>query len=163
MSNIPKSKRSESKLEVLHRAIKLRKHITLMLRVMYTQAQKRIEKLSSEKELDLDAIRAEKFSLVLIDDECRAVAGICRDLMSHLRNANTIWPTYKAEFEERRLEMDRAMCCCNELQSELQYIAEAVYSDINKFAPLVLDVQEEFNMIKKLRQADNRFLKDIKA
>ena len=157
MSNIPKSRRGESKLEALHKAAKLRKQITEMLRTLYRQTEKRIATMTGDEAYE------EKYDLVLIDDECRAVAKISRDLMLHLRNANTIWPAYKAEFDERRLEMDRAMCCCNALQSELQYIALSVYADINKFTPLALDIQREFEIIKKLRQADNRFLKDIKA
>ena len=58
--------------------------------------------------------------------------------------------------------MDRALVCCNKLQDELQYIAETLPSDKNKFMNIVLEVQAEFDMIKKLRQSDNRFLKTIK-
>ena len=63
-----------------------------------------------------------------------------------------------SEFEERRLEMDRAIADCNELQQELQYIAEVLPSDKNKFMNIVLEVDSLHNMIKKLRQSDNRFL-----
>jgi hypothetical protein len=66
-----------------------------------------------------------------------------------------------AEFEERRLEMDRALICCNKLQDELQYIAETLPADKNKYMNIVLEVQAEFDMIKKLRQSDNRFLKKL--
>ena len=64
--------------------------------------------------------------------------------------------------KERRIEMDRAMACCNALQDELQYIGECLYADLNKYTNLVLEIQKEFNMIKSLRQSDNRFLKDLK-
>ena len=68
-----------------------------------------------------------------------------------------------SEFEERRLEMDKAMECCNALQDELQYAGECLYADLNRYTHLVLEIQKEFNMIKSLRQADNRFLKNINS
>ena len=92
------------------------------------------------------------------DNVIELATGISR----HLRIANTIFPTYMSEFEERRIEMDRAMACCNALQDELQYAGECLYADLNKYMNLVLEIQKEFNMIKSLRQTDNRFLKNIK-
>jgi len=92
------------------------------------------------------------------DNVIELATGISR----HLRIANTIFPTYMSEFEERRIEMDRAMACCNALQDELQYVGECLYADLNRYMNLVLQIQKEFNMIKSLRQTDNRFLKNIK-
>ena len=43
MSNIPKSKRSESKLEALHRAYALRKKITAELMATFGYSQKKLE------------------------------------------------------------------------------------------------------------------------
>ena len=60
-------------------------------------------------------------------------ANFCQGIMEHLRAANTIWPTNISEFEERRLEMDRVLVSCNKLQDELQYIAETLPTDKNKF------------------------------
>ena len=89
------------------------------------------------------------------------VADFCQGITEHLRAANTIYPTYMNEFEERRLEMDRAMIACNKLQDELQYIAETLPADKNKFMNIVLEANDVFNMIKALRQSDNRLLKKI--
>ena len=87
---------------------------------------------------------------------------VAAELSGNLRSANTIWPTYMAEFTERRVFMDRALAACNVLQDKLQYIAEAVYADKNKFTALVLEIEALFKKIKSVRQADNRFLKEIK-
>lgn len=57
--------------------------------------------------------------------------------------------------------MDRALVCCNKLQDELQYIAETLPADKNKYMNIVLDVQNLFEKIKALRHSDNRFLKKI--
>ncbi|MBQ7544941.1 MAG: hypothetical protein IJT02_08360 [Synergistaceae bacterium] len=174
MSNIPKSKRSESKLEALHRAYELRRKITAELMATFGYSHKKLEahvqKLTSyvtdpeEREKMSKAIREleDGFDSWFIRRERDRVADFCQGITEHLRAANTIWPTYMAEFQERRLEMDRALVCCNKLQDELQYIAETLPADKNKFMNIVLEVQAVFDMIKALRQADNRFLKNIK-
>ena len=105
----------------------------------------------------------DNFSSWFIKRERDRVADFCQGITEHLRAANTIWPTNLSEFEERRLEMDRALICCNKLQDELQYIAETLPADKNKYMNIVLEVQAEFDMIKKLRQSDNRFLKKIQG
>ncbi len=174
MSNIPKNKRSESKLEALHRAYELRRKITAELMATFGYSQKKLEahvqKMTAyvqdpeEREKMSKAIRelADGFDSWFIRRERDRVADFCQGITEHLRAANTIWPTYMAEFQERRLEMDRALVCCNKLQDELQYIAEVLPADKNKYMNIVLEVQAEFDMIKALRQADNRFLKSIK-
>ena len=87
---------------------------------------------------------------------------ICCDIAQHLRGANTIWPTYRFEYKDRRGELNQALKCCNKLQDELQYIAESLPADKNKYMDIVLEVEALFNMIKALRQSDNRFLKHLK-
>ena len=103
----------------------------------------------------------EDFGSWFVKRERDRVADFCQGITEHLRAANTIWPTNISEFEERRIEMDRALVCCNKLQDELQYIAETLPADKNKFMNIVLEVQAEYETIKKIRQADNRFLKEI--
>ena len=134
MSEIKKSQRSESKLQTVHNAYKIRTAVTKLAENNFY------------------------FDLNKINEVINSACGI----NEHLRIANTIFPTYMSEFEERRLELDKAMSCCNVLQDELQYAGECLYADLNRFTSLVIEIQKEFNMIKKLRQTDNRFLKDIK-
>ena len=118
---------------------------------------------TEEREKMSNAIREAEdgFNSWFIQRERDRVADFYQGITEHLRAANTIWPTNMAEFEERRLEMDRALVCCNKLQDELQYIAETLLADKNKYMNIVLEVQAEFDMIKKLRQSDNRFLKKL--
>ena len=173
LSSIPKSKRSESKLEALHCAYELRRKITAELMATFGYSQKKLEahlkkmtehvQAPEEREKMSNAIREAEdgFNSWFIRRERDRVADFCQGITEHLRAANTIWPTNMAEFEERRLEMDRALICCNKLQDELQYIAEILPADKNKYMNIVLEVQAEFDMIKKLRQSDNRFLKKL--
>ena len=164
-----KSKKNES-FEVLRDAILIRKKIMYVLKFLALQSQKRFEILNNNlttaanDEAILKAkelIREERFNSWLIKEECRIVASKGAELTGSLRTANTIWPTYMSEFTERRNYMNKALAACNVLQDELQYIAEAVYADKNKFTALVLDIETLFKKIKSVRQADNRFLKQL--
>ena len=163
------SKKNEC-FETLRNALIVRKKVTEILRVLALQTQKRLETLISvlatatedKREEIQNQIREERFNFWLIKEECSLVASKGADLTGSLRTANTIFPTYLSEFTERRVFMDRALSACNVLQDELQYIAEAVYADKNKFTALVLEIDALFKKIKSVRQADNRFLKELR-
>ena len=135
---------------------KLEAHIQKM--TSYVQDPEELDKMSKTiREVE------DNFDSWFIRRERDRVADFCQGITEHLRAANTIWPTNMSEFEERRLEMDRALICCNKLQDELQYIAETLPADKNKYMNIVLEVQALFDMIKKLRQSDNRFLKKLQG
>lgn len=74
------------------------------------------------------------FDCWFIRRERDRVADFCQGITEHLRAANTIYPdpknpAFEAEVTERRIEMDRALICCNKLQDELQYLAEVLPAD----------------------------------
>ena len=137
---------------------KLEAHIQKM--TSYVQNPEEREKMNKAlREVE------DNFASWFIKRERDRVADFCQGITEHIRAANTIFPQPKnpaflAEITERRIEFDRALMCCNKLQDELQYIAEVLPADKNKYTNLVLEVQQLFDMIKKLRQSDNRFLKE---
>ena len=176
LSNIPKSQRPKSKLETLHKGYALRRRITAELMGSFAYSQRKQEEhitrmtshLQDEKEREEMSAKIrrleEDFSMWFIKRERDRVADFCQGITEHLRAANTIFPDAKnpafhAEFSERRIELDRALICCNKLQDELQYIAETLPADKNKYMNIVLEIQELFDMIKALRKSDNRFLR----
>ena len=124
MSSIPKSKRSESKLEALHRAYELRRRITAELMLTFGYSQRKLEahirKMTDfvqdpeEREKMCKTIREvqDNFASWFIQRERDKVADFCQGITEHLRAANSIWPTNIPEYEERRLEMDRAIVSC---------------------------------------------------
>lgn len=169
MSEIKKSERKESKLQTIHNAYMIRTAVTnLAENNFYITFSKIEEKINNRiKGLDeKEQIRIKENMYKFYKNQINRVSNNAIELATgisrHLRIANTIFPTYMSEFEERRIEMDRAMACCNALQDELQYAGECLYADLNKYVNLVLEIQKEFNMIKSLRQTDNRFFKNIK-
>ena len=104
----------------------------------------------------------ENFDMWYIQQERIRILNLMQNISGHMRAANSIWPEYWQEFIERRLEWDRALEECNKLQDELQYIAEVLPADKNKYMRIVLDIEALFKMIKSLRQSDNRFKKHLK-
>lgn len=173
MSDIPKSERSESSLETQHLVYALRRRITTELLTSFGYSEKKLEehvrkvtayiKDKEERKARQEMLLAmmQEFSMWLIEYERDDIADITREISRHLRQANSIWPNYYAEYIERRLELDRARECCNALQDELQYIAEQLPADKNRYTGIVLDIEEIYNKIGSLRQSDNRFLDDI--
>lgn len=169
MSDIKKSERKESKLQTIHNAYKIRMAVTKLAENDFYISRIKIDNIIFEKikkfpEENQEAIknRTYKYFEQQVIRSTNSAIELATGISRHLRIANTIFPTYMTEFEERRIEMDKAMSCCNALQDELQYIGECLYADLNKYTKLVLLIQQEFNMIKALRQSDNRFLKNIK-
>lgn len=174
MSEIPKSRRKESKLEVIHKAYRLRSRITNELICSFGYSQKKYEahlnkavrhiRDETEREEKKESLRKieENFDFWIIEKERDDILHYAKGIVNHLISANTIYPVNVLEYEERRLEMDRALVCCTCLQQELQYIAEVLPSDKNKYMNIVLEIQTIRDMIKGLRQSDNRFLRDIK-
>lgn len=128
MSEIKKSERKESKLQTIHNAYMIRMAVTnLAENNFYITFSKIEEKINNRiKGLDeKEQIRIKenmyKFYRNQINRVSDNVIELATGISRHLRIANTIFPTYMSEFEERRIEMDRAMACCNALQDELQY------------------------------------------
>ena len=176
LSNIPKSQRPKSKLEAIHKGYALRRRITAELMSSFAYSQRKHEEhiarmtshLQDEKAREEMSAKIrqleEDFSIWFIKRERDRIADFCQGITEHLRAANTIYPdaknpAFQAEISERRIELDRALICCNKLQDELQYIAEILPADKNKYMNIVLEIQALFDMIKALRKSDNRFLK----
>ena len=159
MSDISKSKRAYSNLEAHHKALEIRRKIAVELLASFAYSEKKLEEAVRKQTQHIQdpEHRAEAAQAIrnLVDD-------LCCDIAQHLRGANTIWPTYHFEYKDRRGELNQALKCCNKLQDELQYIAESLPADKNKYMDIVLEVEALFNMIKALRQSDNRFLKHLK-
>lgn len=158
-------------LEVLRDAMLIRKKATKILRVIAMQKAKEQLQLDEKLAKTEDQSEAAKiaqeisdraFEYELIKKDFDLIIKCCHEITGSLRNANTIWPAYMVEFTARRVFMDNAMGACWKLLDELQYIAEEVYADKNKFTALCLEIDTLFHKIKKIRQADNRFLKDLK-
>ena len=174
MSDVKVSKRKKSRLEAQHMSYTIRKRITAELMASFALSQKRIESYIRSMTKDIrdedEKNTIAEFIMKLEEDrdmwfikkERDEVLSLCKGISRNLRMGNTVFPEYFVEFTERRLRLDKAMEYCNALKDELQYIAETLPCDKNKYMNIVLDIEELFNYIKSLRSSDNRFLQKIK-
>lgn len=84
------------------------------------------------------------------------VDNIASSLTNNLRAANSTYPTTIREYEKRRDYQNNALVNCEQLIKELQRIINVFDVDINIYAPYILIIDKEINLIKKWRQKDNR-------
>ena len=138
MSDIPKSKRAYSNLEAHHKALDIRRMIAAELLASFAYSEKKLEAAIQKQTKHIQdperkaevaqAIRSleEDFACWFIKRHRDRVDDLCCDIAQHLRGANTIWPTYRFEYKDRRGGLNQALKCCNKLQDELQYIAESL-------------------------------------
>lgn len=131
--------------------------------------QKALDELKAKNEADItEALTGTVVKLeldkqiFLIKEEREEMLRLSREVPQYLREANTIYPMYYTEWTERRKLLDLAMASCNAIQDELNYVARNVLGDRNKYCQIVRGYEKCYNLIKRLRQSDNKLLPKIR-
>ena len=83
------------------------------------------------------------------------------DMMTAITRAYTIFATSKAEADERRLNQDRAIACCESLLKELELAIDILPVDANKYKQQVKIITEEIMLLKGWRKAENKKIKEL--
>lgn len=83
------------------------------------------------------------------------------DMMTAITRAYTIFATSKAEADERRLNQDRAIACCESLLKELELAIDILPVDANKYKQQVKIITEEIMLLKGWRKAGNKKVKEL--
>ena len=83
------------------------------------------------------------------------------DMMTAITRAYTIFATSKAEADERRLNQDRAIACCESLLKELELAIDILPVDANKYKQQVKTITEEIMLLKGWRKAGNKKIKEL--
>ena len=83
------------------------------------------------------------------------------DMMTAITRAYTIFATSKAEADERRLNQDRAIACCESLLKELELAIDILPVDANKYKTQVKIITEEIMLLKGWRKAGNKKVKEL--
>lgn len=125
-------------------------------------AEKNIPESEREEWISKKVEQELAFHEWFISRERDRVLDYSTGIINHLIEANTIYPVNRREWEERRLDLDRALQCCQCLMQELQFIAETIPVKREKYTNLVDEINSEFEKIKELRKSDNRLLKNLK-
>ena len=83
------------------------------------------------------------------------------DMMTSITRAYTIFATNRAEADERRLNQDRAIACCESLLKELELAIDVLPVDANKYKSQVGLITEEIMLLKGWRKSGNKRMKEI--
>ena len=85
------------------------------------------------------------------------------DMMTAITRAYTIFATSKAEADERRLNQDRAIACCESLLKELELAIDILPVDANKYKVQAKIITEEIMLLKGWRKAGNKKVKELEG
>ena len=174
--SVLKRKRNISKMEFYHNAIKLRLMITeFLLKDFGIKSRRRnlefakdvydiededveeIENILSAYDLKNSFI--DNFPSWLIDKERDYFMDLLRSLMKNICSANTIHITNKEEYYMRRNYQTQAICDCENLLQEMQYIIYVTHPNVEKYMPYVDIIEKEITLLKGWRKSDNKIMK----
>lgn len=131
-------------LTVRHFGIKSLEHVA---RIKYAFGKDRTEDLT-------------KYMFIMANCKNR-IDILARQIEANVRAANTIYPISINEYEQRRDYQNLAIVNCEQLISELQYIVNMFWVDLNKYRLYIEAIDRQIILIKQWRQSDNRLKKYV--
>lgn len=168
-------KRKLSELKFYDNAIRLRRSMTYLL--MRDLGAKRgvrdIQWMAKDlppQDADLLLAVAERNGLKRFETEWPSwvieklrdnIWTLLTDMMTAITRAYTIFATSKAEADERRLNQDRAIACCESLLKELELAIDILPVDANKYKAQVKLITEEIMLLKGWRKSGNKKRKEL--
>ena len=182
MSSVPKSRREDHDFMASHNLREIRKRITELAVNDFGYDKDRLEEkikkfedgLNIEPERKKEIVermrkKNESYYADFVDEETKETRAILRKVVQEFELGNSIFPsgdTKYMEFCEKRKHLDEAIGWLFCLKQELQYIAETLPGDKNRFVSLAGDpnngggeIEKEISLIKGVRRAANKFLK----
>ena len=182
MSSVPKSRREDHDFMASHNLREIRKRITELAVNDFGYDKDRLEEkikkfedgLNIEPERKKEIVermrkKNESYYADFVEEETKETRAILRKVVQEFELGNSIFPsgdTKYMEFCEKRKHLDEAIGWLFCLKQELQYIAETLPGDKNRFASLAGDpnndggeIEKEISLIKGVRRAANKFLK----
>lgn len=78
------------------------------------------------------------------------------ELGTYIRIANSIYPIYQSELEERRLTQEKAIGLCFDLLTKYQLAMHTLKVPDNKYTDEIKHLIHEINCLKKWRTSDNK-------
>ena len=178
MSNVPKGRQKQSRFEAEHHWFRLRDEVTKLILEDFGFSEekylKQIEKFrewhrndpNCEEQVQRMAMRCEAFRKWYIDEEGRAILQLMRNIEREFTTGNSIYPSDTParliEFFTRRQHINRAIGLSYTLKQEIQYAIRTLPVDINKCERFAVAIDEQINLYKGVRQADNRLIRPRK-
>ena len=177
MSSVPKSKRSPHDFETPTKLHKVRSAVTELAINDFGYDKERLEaKIKKFEESVVNFERKEEvvasmrrknesFFADFVKKETDVVLDIVRKATLEFEMGNSIFPSGAAlmsEFRERRRHLDESVGWLHCLKYELQYIAETLPGDKNRYVNVSDEIETTISMVKGVRRAANKFLRKDK-
>lgn len=174
--------RGISSMEFFHNAIKLRRMIVEFLlkdfgikdKIRNPKVYANSIKMTDDDKAEWDHL-TEKYQMNrsvideypnwLITHYRNNILSVLRDMMFYIVKANSIYLDVNNELacKERRHYQTLAICQCEILLQEFQFIIDTINVNVNKFMPYVELIEREIALLKGWRKSDNRMLKKLKV
>lgn len=103
----------------------------------------------------------DNFPTWLIDKERDYFLDLLRDLIKNICSANTIHITNKEEYYMRRNYQTQAICNCENLLQEMQYVIYLCHPNVEKYMKYVDIIEKEILLLKGWRKSDNKIIKNL--
>lgn len=163
---VSKRKKTDVNLDVFSNAYQLRRKLTDRLLFDFGFKRGELPRRYKEESEESYNKRLERFNLFYdwyIPEERKSILEYMRNIITYITVANSIYPTNELECDERRVNLDRAVGYCYSLVQEMQYVIETLPVDVNEYTTITDYVNAEIELIIGVRQADNRFKKQVKS
>ncbi len=142
--SVPKSKRTKSKVEFEMNFFKLADGLDNIVENYFWA--------------DYETIQAHKLFIRL---RAEAIKKLTDELVFHIKIANSIYPTCMAEWEERRVEMGKAIGTCYAILTHFQRVMMRLRIPDNKYTDDIKNVTKMINSLKAWRKSDNALKSQI--
>ena len=83
-------------------------------------------------------------------------------MINNITQANTIYPKTESEYYLRREYLWRAIGNCYQLKQAMQAAVRNLPVKTEKYMPYIAAIEEEINLLRNWKKADNKILQMIK-
>ena len=173
MSSVPKGKREKHDFITSHKMYEIRRTITELAINDFGYDKEKLEeriKRFEQRTIDIDnkeklvekwRLKNESYYADFVQEETLITRQLLRDIVSEFELGNSIFPSgeFKTiELNEKRIHLDLCIGKVYCLKQELQYIAETLPCDINKYEHLSDQLKELAGLVKGVRRSANKYI-----
>lgn len=94
---------------------------------------------------------------IFLKNRSKNLDRLANDLIYYIKISNSIYPTCLAEYEERRINMDKAIGVCFTIITEYERITSSLELPDDKYVSYIQNINYLINSLKNWRRSDNRF------
>ena len=94
---------------------------------------------------------------IFLHNRSKNLDRLANDLIYYIKISNSIYPTCQSEYEERRINIDKAIGVCFTIITEYERITNSLELPDDKYVSYIQNISHLINSLKNWRKSDNRF------